>query len=223
MRLFLDTADIKEIESAVDLGVISGITTNQTILAREGSIDLKEHIKKITSLIDAPISIEIPDQKLDEMIQSAIRFSELHKNIVIKVPMLPNGDGLRLVTELQQKNIPTNITVLMTSSQGILATLVGGTYISLFFNRILEDGRNPQEIIGEVRTLIDETELPTQIIAGSIRKPADVVDAFISGAHIVTLPYKVLNDMISHHTTNKVLAQFDESWKKMEQSCTNLI
>lgn len=223
MKLFLDSANLEDIRNAAGLGVISGVTTNQSILAREGSFDLKQHITEITSLIDGPISIEIPNQKLDEMIQSSISISKLHKNIVIKVPMLSNGDGLRLARVLHQKDIPTNITVLMTSSQGILATLVGGTYISLFFNRILEDGRDPQEIIGEVRTLIDETELPTQIIAGSIRKSADVVDAFISGAHIVTLPYKVLNDMIIHHTTNKVLAQFDDSWKEIEQNCTNLI
>lgn len=221
MKLFLDTANIEEIKRILDYHIVSGITTNQTIFARENSINLKEHIVSIAKLINGPISIEVPNQSISEMVDIAIEYAKLHKNIVIKVPMLPNGDGLKLAYILRQKHIPTNITALMTTSQAVLAMLVGGTYVSLFYNRIHLDGRDPQTVIGETRTLIDDSGLPVKIIVGSIKEPSQVIESLVAGAHIVTIPPNVFDDMIKNHKTDELLQEFDKSWKSVMKSCMN--
>lgn len=185
MKIFIDTANLDEIREAISWGIIDGVTTNPSLVAKEGK-DFRKLIEEICSIVDGPISAEVISLKADEMVKEAISLSKLHKNIVIKIPLIV--EGLKAVKQLKQEGIKTNVTLCFSASQALLAAKAGGTYISPFIGRLDDISHNGMELIKQIKTIYDNYGYPTQIIAASIRHPIHVVDAAMAGADIVTGP-----------------------------------
>jgi transaldolase len=224
VEIFLDTASAKEIREMLPWGIISGVTTNQKIFLAEKGINFKDRVLEILSLVDGPISVELTKTREgdDELIQEAKEYSNWNpKNIIIKVPMFGDGRGLRIVSRLKKEKIKTNMTCLITTNQVMLAAKAGATYASIFFNRVRDSGIDPIKVIQESKRIIEEGRFPTKIIVGSIRKPEDVNEAAAAGAHIITIPYKILVQMPLHQKTEDTIREFDQAWvefKKAEAS-----
>jgi transaldolase len=217
MEIFLDTANLVEIKEIVPWGIIRGLTTNQKIFSQEKGINFREHVSEILSLVDGPISIEAPANDVKGILKAAREYSSWGKKIVIKVPMLAHGDGLRAVNILREEGIKTNVTVLMSTNQVLLAALAGATYASIFFNRVRDYGDDAAQVVRESRMMLDRGNFETKIIAGSIRKPEDVVEAAVAGAHIITIPYKILVQMPYHPKTVETIEEFDKAWEEFKK------
>lgn len=225
MEIFLDTANVDEIRTILPWGIISGITTNQKIFSVEKGINFEQRVREILSLADVPLSVELTktDGTDGELVEEARGYASWSRNIVIKVPMWADGRGLRIVSKLKKLRIKTNVTCLITTNQVLLATSAGGTYASIFYNRVRDAGGDPIRVVQESRRIIDEGRFMTKIIVGSIRKPEDVNEAAVAGAHIVTIPYKILVQMPYHPKTEETIKEFDQAWlefKKAEKSAT---
>jgi len=221
MEIFLDTASIKEIKDILTWGIISGVTTNQKIFCNEKGCNFKERALEILSLVDRPLSVELTktDQSDDELIKEAMEYSSWNpNNITIKVPMFSDGRGLRIINQLKQRNIKSNATALMSTNQVMLAALAGATYVSIFYNRVKDAGEDPNLVVRDSRALLDRMDTSTKIIVGSMRKPEDVTQAAIAGAHIITIPYKILMQMPFHKKTEETIAEFDRAWKEFKQA-----
>lgn len=221
MEIFLDTASLKEIETILPWGIISGITTNQKIFLAEKGVNFKDRVHDILSLVDGPLSVELTKTNCsyDELIGEAKEYASWNpKNVVIKVPMYGNGMGMWIVSKLSEENIKTNMTVLVTTNQVMLAAKARATYASIFFNRCKDAGIDPVKVIQDSRRLIDEGELGTKIIVGSIRKPEDVAEAAVAGAHVITIPYKILIQMPYHPKTQETIAEFDKCWAEFKEA-----
>ena len=216
VEIFLDTASIDEIKSVLPWGIASGVTTNQKIFLREKGVSFKERVLEIASLVDGPISIELTKTRGsdEELIEEAKEYASWHPNIVIKVPMWGSGRGLKIINQLSKLGIKTNATCLMTTNQVLLACKAGATFASIFFNRVKDSGGDPIKVISESRRIIDLGRFKTKIIAGSIRRPSDVVEAAVAGAHIITIPYKVLIQMPWHWKTEETIEEFDKAWEE---------
>jgi transaldolase len=223
MEIFLDTANVDEIKAILPWGIISGVTTNQKIFLSEKGINFKDRVMEISKLVNGPLSIELakvgcPDK---DLIEEAKEYAGWSSNIVIKVPMWGDGKGLRIASKLKELGIKTNITCLISTNQMLLAAKAGATYASLFFNRVRDAKEDPVKVIEESKRIIDESGFSTRIIVGSIRKPEDVNEAAVAGAHIVTIPYKILVQMPFHWKTEETIKEFDQAWlefKKAERS-----
>lgn len=215
MEIFIDTASVKEIRETLPWGVISGVTTNQKIFLAEKGVDFKHRVFEILSLVDGPLSVELTKTSYSDeaLIAEAMEYSSWNrKNVVIKVPMFRDGRGLRIVSLLRKEGIKTNMTCLMTTNQVLLAAKVGATYASVFFNRVRDSGMDPAKVLEESRRIIEEDHCSTKIIVGSIRRPEDVSDAAAAGAHIITVPYKILLQMPFHEKTEDTILEFDQAW-----------
>ena len=212
MELFLDTANLDEIKEILPWGITTGLTTNQKIFQKEKGTDFKEHVRKILAMIDGPVSLEVTKSDPEGILREAEEYSKWGKNVVIKVPMWGDGRGLRIASALERKGIKVNMTALMSSSQVMLAASVGTTYASLFFNRIKDGGEDPEKVVRESRAIVDAMKTKTKIIVGSIRDPSDVLKAALAGAHIVTVPYKMLIKMPFHQKTEDTIKEFDSAW-----------
>lgn len=220
MEIFLDTANIEEIKALLPWGIIKGVTTNQKIFSMEKGINFKQRVMEILSVVDAPLSVELTKTAgtSNELIEEAREYASWNQNIVIKVPMWCDGKGLEIASRLRELGIKTNITCLMTVNQVLLASKVGATYASIFFNRVKDSGGNPVQIIEESRKIIDSGDSKTKIIVGSIRKPEDVSQAAVAGAHIITIPYKILVQMPYHEKTEETIKDFDKAWQEFLQT-----
>jgi len=221
MEIFLDTASVKEIREVLPWGVIKGITTNQKIFLNEKGIDFRSRVFEILSLVDGPLSVELTKtaERDEELIAEADEYSSWNpERIIIKVPMFGDGKGLRIVETLTSRGIKTNMTCLMTTNQVLLAANVGATYASIFFNRIKDHGLDPAKIVLESRRIIEQGGFPTKLIVGSIRKPEDVTEAALAGAHIVTVPYKILVQMPFHPKTEETITEFDRCWEEFKRA-----
>ncbi len=221
MEIFLDTASLKDIEGVLPWGIISGITTNQKIFLAEKGVNFKERVQDILSLLDGPLSVELTNTNcaFDELIEEAKKYSSWNpKNVVIKVPMYSNGMGLWIVSKLREEKIKTNMTVLVNTNQIILAAKAGATYTSIFFNRARDAGIDPVNVIRESKKIIEESGLGTKIIVGSIRKPEDVTEAAAAGAHVITIPHKILVKMVQHQKTEETIAEFDRCWVEFKKA-----
>jgi len=221
MEIFLDTASVKEIKEILQWGIMSGITTNQKIFLAEKGVNFKDRVLEILSLLDAPLSVELTGTNcgVEELVTEAKEYASWNpENVVIKVPMYKDGMGLKIVKRLREEGIKTNMTVLMNTSQMLLAAKAGATYISLFYNRAKDAGIDPIKVIKEMKGMIDEGGMKSRIIVGSIRKPEDVADAAAAGAHIVTVPYKILLQMVQHPKTDETIAEFDKCWAEFKQA-----
>jgi len=214
MKIFADTAIITEIEEVSKWGIISGVTTNPSLIAKSG-ITLKEAINKIVKLVDGPISAEVAESDAESMIEEAKIYAKMHKNIVVKIPM--TLEGIKAVKKLSEMNIKTNVTLVFSPSQALMAATAGATYVSPFLGR-LDDltGENDAgfNLLKDIKEMFKVYNFKTQIIAASIRHLEHVNQSMKSGADIATIPYKVLTEMVKHELTDKGLEIFREAAKK---------
>jgi transaldolase len=212
MKFFLDTANVAEIREAASTGVIYGITTNPTLISKEGR-DFKETILEIASIIDGPISAEVISLESEGMIKEAIEIAAWHPNIVVKIPM--TWEGLKATSELSKKGIKTNVTLVFNPNQALLAARAGASYVSPFVGRFNDITQNGIALVAEIAEIFDYHDIPTEIIAASIRTPIDVVESAKAGADIATVPFKVLKQMIKHPLTDIGIQRFLDDWKKV--------
>lgn len=211
MKLFIDTANVDEIRKANDLGVICGVTTNPSLIAKEGKV-FEDVIKEITSIVDGPISAEVVASDAEGMVKEAIELAKIHKNIVIKIPI--TEEGLKAVKVLTAKGIRTNVTLIFSPAQALLAAKAGASFVSPFIGRLDDIADNGISIIEDIATIFDIHGIETEIIAASIRGPQDVTDAAKNGAHIATVPYKVIMQMLKHPLTDIGIQKFMDDWNK---------
>lgn len=209
MKIFIDTANVDEIISANDMGVICGVTTNPSLIAKEGR-DFKEVIKEITTIVDGPISAEVISLKHEEMIDEGIELSKIHPNIVIKIPM--TIEGLKAVNVLSSKGIKTNVTLVFSTAQALLAARAGATYVSPFIGRVDDIGSKGIELIKEIASVLKIHDIGTEIIAASVRNPIHSIEAALAGAHIATIPYNVLVQMSKNPLTDIGIEKFLSDW-----------
>jgi transaldolase len=212
VQIFLDTASLNEIEEISSWGLIDGVTTNQKIFLAEGGVDFRKRVLDICNIVEGPISVETTKHGVGELLDEAREYASWHKNIVIKVAMFGNGDGLRVVNQLSKEGIRTNMTVMMTFNQLVLATKAGATFVSLFYNRAREAGENPDQIIRDYASFVKEGGYCSRLIVGSIRTPNDVSSAIACGAHVMTIPTKILKMMPFNKRTEETIAEFDQAW-----------
>jgi transaldolase len=212
MKIFLDTANIKEIREMNDLGIIDGVTTNPTLISKEGR-DFTSIIKEITNIVDGPISAEVISMDLEGMLDEARRLSKIHRNINIKIPLIK--EGLKAVKILSKENIKTNVTLCFSAAQALLAAKAGATFISPFIGRLDDIGHAGMDVVRDIKEIYLNYGFKTQIIVASIRHPLHVLEAAKIGADIATLPYKVLEQLIKHPLTDIGIERFLEDWKKV--------
>lgn len=215
MKIFIDTANVDEIKAANDLGVICGVTTNPSLIAKEGRI-FEEVVQEITTIVDGPISAEVISLEADKMVEEALELAKIHKNIVIKIPM--TAEGLKAISRLSKKGIHTNVTLIFSPSQALLAARAGATYVSPFVGRLNDISSDGNKLIGDIASIFDIHGIDTEIIAASIRSPEDVTDAALAGAHIATIPYKVICQMIKHPLTDIGIERFLKDWEGVKPS-----
>jgi transaldolase len=212
IKLFLDTANVEEIRDAYSLGVISGVTTNPSLIALEGR-DFVQVVREIASIVDGPISAEAVSLEAAPMIEEARQLSSIHPNIVVKIPM--TAEGLKAVKELSSQGIKTNVTLIFSANQALLAALAGASYVSPFVGRLDDIGYNGMQLIEEIMAIFNQYGLIAEVIAASVRHPMHVIDAAKSGADIATIPYKVLYQMIKHPLTDSGIERFLKDWEKV--------
>ncbi len=211
MQLFIDTANVEEIRAANELGVISGVTTNPSLIAREG-LAFEEVIRTIVSIVNGPISAEVIAADFDGMVKEARELSRIHPNIVVKIPM--TEEGLRAVKILSGEGIRTNVTLIFSPAQALLAARAGATYVSPFIGRLDDIAESGVGTVGDIATIFRIHGIETKIIAASIRGPQDVVDAAKNGAHIATVPYKIILQMVKHPLTDIGIKRFADDWNR---------
>ena len=213
MRIFLDTANIDEIRQAARLGVVSGITTNPSLVAQRGKADLRGAIEEICSIIHGPVSAEVLSLEVESMVQEAREVSSWAPNVVIKVPI--SVVGLEALSTLSKENVKTNATLCFSVNQALLAASAGATYVSPFVGRLDDIGHDGMELVADIVEIFDHYHLSTQVIAASIRHPLHCVAAARAGAHVATVPYKVLMQMIEHPLTSIGITRFAEDWQRL--------
>lgn len=212
MKLFIDTANVEEIRKAAVLGVLDGVTTNPSLIAKEGR-NLKDVIDEICSIVDGPISAEVISLQSEEMVREGRELSKIHKNVVIKIPMCE--EGLKAVHILSKEGIKTNVTLIFSAQQALLAAKSGASFVSPFIGRMDDIGNGGLQVIEDIAAIFDYYGIETEIIAASIRHPMHVLDCAKVGAHISTVPYKVIMQMIKHPLTDIGIEKFMEDYNKM--------
>jgi len=215
MKIFLDTANVEHIKEANSWGIIDGVTTNPTLIAREGR-NFNEVVEEICSIVDGPISAEVVSMKSDEMVEEAKGLASIHKNIVIKVPLMP--EGLKTIKRLKELNIKTNATLVFSPNQALLAAKSGATYVSPFIGRLDDIGHIGMDVVRDTMIIFDNYNFETQVIVASIRNPIHVIDAALIGAHIATVPYDTLKKMVKHSLTDVGIERFLKDWEKIPKS-----
>ena len=209
MKIFIDTANVEEIRSAAELGVICGVTTNPSLIAREGKV-FEEVIKEITTIVDGPISAEVVAPDAEGMVVEAKELVKIHKNIVIKIPM--TLEGLKATKQLTALGIKTNVTLIFSATQALLAARAGATYVSPFVGRLDDISDSGIDLVADIAEIFAIHDIKTEIISASIRGPQDVTDSAKAGAHIATIPYKVIVQMSKHPLTDAGIAKFMQDW-----------
>lgn len=213
MKFFLDTANTEDIKHFAELGLVDGVTTNPTLVSREGR-DFETVIKEITQIVSGPVSAEVTATKAEEMIAQARNEIKWASNIVVKIPM--TEEGLKAVKVLSGEGIKTNVTLVFSVSQGLLAAKAGATYISPFLGRLDDIGGNGIQLVKDLRQVLDTYGFKTEIIAASVRGPQHVQKAALAGADIATIPATVFGKLWSHPLTDKGLASFASDWKAFQ-------
>lgn len=213
MKLFIDTANVEDIKKANDLGVICGVTTNPSLIAKEGRV-FEEVVKEITEIVDGPISAEVTSYEADEMVEQAIELAKIHKNIIIKLPMC--AEGLKACKMLTAKGIKTNVTLIFSAAQALLAAKAGATYVSPFLGRLDDIGMEGMALIEEIVDIFDAQGIETEIIAASIRNPIHVTAAARLGCDIATIPYSIIEQMIHHPLTDSGIERFKKDWEGVQ-------
>lgn len=215
MKFFIDTANLNEIREANELGILDGVTTNPTLMAKEnitGNNNILKHYVTICELVDGDISAEVNSLQFDEMVKEAEILAELHPNIVVKIPM--TTEGLKAIKYLSQKEIKTNCTLIFSSGQALLAAKAGATYVSPFVGRLDDISADGLQLVAQIRTIFDNYGFETQILAASIRNPMHIIQCAEIGADVVTVPLNALKALIKHPLTDSGLAQFIADYQK---------
>lgn len=213
MQLFIDTANLDEIREVAGWGIISGVTTNPSLIAKEGR-DFQAVIREICDLVPGPISAECVTMTASEMIEEGKRLAAWHPNVVVKIPM--TVEGIKAVRALSSEGIRTNVTLVFSGNQAMLAAMAGATFVSPFVGRIDDAGGNGMAVIEEIRQIFDNYVYSTQILTASVRHPLHVAQAARIGSDVATVPYKVLRQLFDHPLTDVGLEKFASDWKKLE-------
>jgi transaldolase len=211
MKFFIDTANIEEIKKAVDMGMVDGVTTNPSLIARENK-PFVEIIKDICKIVDGPISAEVIALDAEGMVREGRELAAIHSNIVIKIPM--TTEGLKAVKKLADEKIRTNVTLIFSASQALMAAKAGASYASPFVGRLDDISQNGMDLISDIMNIYDNYGYATEVIVASIRNPIHVVDAALLGAHIATIPFKVIAQLARHPLTDLGMEQFLADWEK---------
>jgi len=213
MLLFIDSANVQEIKEANELGVIAGVTTNPSLIAKEGR-NFQQVVQEITAIVDGPVSAEVVSLKGDEMIREARELVKIHPNVVIKIPV--TDEGLKAVKVLSRENIKVNMTLVFSPNQALMAARAGAAFVSPFVGRLDDTGHDGMQVIEEIVAIYRNYGLSTKIIAASIRHPLHVTRAARLGADIATVPYKVLIQMIKHPLTDVGISRFLADWESVK-------
>ncbi len=212
MKFFIDTANIEEIKEAASMGLLDGVTTNPSLVAKEGR-DFKELLNEIIQVVDGPISAEVVSTDYNGILKEAEELASIHKNIVVKVPLIQ--EGIKAVKTLSAKNINTNVTLCFSASQAILAAKAGATYISPFVGRLDDISTSGMQLIDQIVTIYKNYNYKTQVLVASIRHPLHLVEAAEIGADVATIPFNVIKKLFNHPLTDIGLDKFLSDWKKL--------
>jgi transaldolase len=216
MQIFLDTANIENIKQAASLGIISGVTTNPSLLAKEKTSDYETVTKKICKIIDGPVSVEVLSEDAEGMIKEARIKAAWAPNVNIKIPI--TADGLRATSVLSKEKIKVNMTLCFSANQALLGALAGAAYVSIFVGRLDDTGQDGMQVVEDTLTILDNyPDLDTEVIAASIRHPLHCTNAALTGVHIATVPYSVLMQMIQHPMTDVGIKKFLADWKSVSK------
>ena len=213
MQFFIDTANLDEIRAAMDMGLVDGVTTNPSLMSKE-SADWREIAAQICRLVPGPVSLEVISLDAEGMVREARDLVQYGPNVVVKVPM--TGEGLKAVRILKSMDIETNVTLVFSAAQALLAAKAGAAYVSPFLGRLDDVGQDGMELVQQILTVYANYGFTTRIIAASVRHPLHVLDAALAGAHIATVPYKILAQLLNHPLTDKGIAAFLKDWEKKE-------
>jgi len=214
MKIFLDTANIESIEKFVDMGIVDGITTNPSLISREKGHP-EDIMKEIVKIVKGPVNLEVVGTKTEEMIEEGMRLKKFGENVVVKVPM--TMDGLKAVKKFAENKIRTNVTLIFSSNQGLLAAKAGASYVSPFIGRLDDAGQEGMIVINEIVQVFSNYGYQSEVLVASVRHPIHVIQAGKLGAHIVTLPPDILSKMITHPLTDKGLSLFLSDWEKVKR------
>ncbi|WP_455823262.1 fructose-6-phosphate aldolase [Clostridium butyricum] len=210
MRFFLDTANVDYIREANEMGVICGVTTNPSLVAKEGR-DFNEVIKEITEIVDGPISGEVVSEDAEGMIKEGREIAAIHKNMIVKIPM--TAEGLKATKVLSKEGIKTNVTLIFSATQALLAANAGATYVSPFLGRVDDISMVGMDLVRDIAEIFEIHGIETEIIAASVRNPIHVIDAAKAGADIATIPYELVMQMLKHPLTDQGLDKFKADWE----------
>ena len=213
MQFFIDTANLDEIRAAMDMGLVDGVTTNPSLMSKEAS-DWREIASEICRLVPGPVSLEVISLDAEGMVREARDLVQYGPNVVVKVPM--TGEGLKAVRILKSMDIETNVTLVFSAAQALLAAKAGAAYVSPFLGRLDDVGQDGMELVQQILTIYANYGFSTRIIAASVRHPLHVLDAALAGAHIATVPFKILTQLLNHPLTDKGIAAFLKDWEKKE-------
>lgn len=214
MKFFIDTANVKEIREAASYGVVDGVTTNPSLVAKEGR-DFKQVLLEIAEIVDGPISAEAVSLEADKMVVECRELAKIHKNIVVKLPM--TKEGLKATKILAGEGIKVNMTLVFSPSQALLAAKVGAAYVSPFVGRLDDISHFGMDLVRQIMEIFDNYGYPTEVIVASVRNPLHVVDAALAGAHIATMPFSVIDQLAKHPLTDIGIEKFLADWKKLEK------
>jgi transaldolase len=214
MKFFIDTANIGEIKEAASLGILDGVTTNPSLVAKEGK-DFRKLLAEILEVVDGPVSAEVISTDYDGILKEAKELAAIHKNIVIKVPLIK--EGLKAVKTLSDQGTKTNVTLCFSPVQALLAAKAGASYISPFVGRLDDISHNGMDLIAQIVQIYKNYDFPTEVLVASIRHPLHLLDAALMGAHVATMPFNVINKLFNHPLTDIGLQNFLKDWKKLEK------
>jgi len=212
MKFFIDTANLDEIREANELGLIDGVTTNPSLIAKEKGVNFSEHIAKICEMVKGDVSAEVTALDTDGMVKQGRELAKIAPNVVIKCPL--TLDGLKATRIFREEGTKVNVTLCFSAAQALLAAKAGASYISPFIGRLDDIGQNGMQLIADIVQIYDNYNYETEVLAASIRHPMHIVDAALIGAHVATLPFKVIQQLVKHPLTDKGLESFLSDWKK---------
>ena len=216
MKFFIDTANLDEIKEANELGMIDGVTTNPSLVAKEGDVDFKEHIAKICAIVEGDISAEVTALDTEGMLREGRELAKIADNVVIKVPL--TLDGLKACRTFRAEGTKVNVTLCFSAAQALLAAKAGASYISPFIGRLDDIGQDGMDLIRDIVQIYDNYGFATEVLAASIRHPMHIVDCALAGADVATIPFKVITQLVKHPLTDKGLEGFLTDWKKSGRS-----
>ncbi len=212
MKIFIDTANLDKIREVNSWGILDGVTTNPSLVAKENT-DFETLVKEICRIVDGPISAEVMSVKAADMVEEARKLAKLHPNVIIKVPM--TEEGLKATKALASEDIKVNMTLIFSAAQALLAAKAGARYVSPFVGRLDDVGQDGMKLIADIMNILDNYDLETEVIVASVRDPVHVVEAARLGAHVATIPYDVLKKMFNHPLTDIGIKRFQDDWAKV--------